>query len=278
MRRKEVSTVARAFWKGVISFGMVAIPVKMYLATQSKTPSFHYLHNKCLTRPKQVLYCPVDNEYFSTKETVRGYEYTKGEYVVIEESDFEKVPVKTAHTIDIHAFVEAKEIDPIYYYGSHYLEPEELGAKPFALLREALRQTRRVAVAKISFQRREHLCSLRPLDNILSLHTMHYQEEILPWTELNLGKAEGTAQELEMAVSLVNTMARSFQPEEYLDEYQMALEKLVQAKVEGREISAPEVTKVEIPDLMAALKASIETAQKKQAARETISAETKRGT
>ena len=108
----------RAFWKGVISFGLVAIPVKMYVGTESKTLSFHLLHKKCLTRPKQVLHCETDNEYFSIKDTVRGYEVAKEQYVVLDDSDFEKVPIKTSHAIDILGFVEAKEIDPIYYYGS----------------------------------------------------------------------------------------------------------------------------------------------------------------
>ena len=133
----------KAFWKGVISFGLVAIPVKMYVGTESKPLSFHLLHKKCLTRPKQVLHCETDNEYFSVKDTVRGYEVTKDQFVVLEDSDFEKVPIKTSHSIDIHGFIEAGEIDPIYYYGCHFIEPEELGAKPFQLLREALLKTGR---------------------------------------------------------------------------------------------------------------------------------------
>src|SRR3990172_10525017 len=129
--------MARAFWKGVIGFGMVAIPVKMYVASDIRPITFHYLHKKCLTRPKQVLFCETDNEYFTTKEVARGYEYARGQYVVLDDSDLEKVPVATAHRIEIKAFVNASEIDPIYYHSSHYLEPEELGAKPFALLRQA---------------------------------------------------------------------------------------------------------------------------------------------
>ena len=110
--------MAKAFWRGVISFGMVAIPVKMYVAVESKTPGFHYLHKKCLTRPRQVLYCAQDNEYFSAKETGRGYEYVKRQHVVFEGSDFAKVPVRTTHAIEILGFVEVNEIKPIYYNGS----------------------------------------------------------------------------------------------------------------------------------------------------------------
>src|SRR4030042_5122124 len=119
--------MARAFWKGVISFGRVAMPVKMYVGTQGKSLSFRLLHKKCLTRPKQVLHCETDNEYFGIKDTVRGYEVAKDEYVVLKDSDFEKVPIKTAHVIDITGFVQADEIDPSYYSAIHYIEPEELG-------------------------------------------------------------------------------------------------------------------------------------------------------
>ncbi len=128
----------RAFWKGVISFGLVAIPVKMYVGTESKTLSFHLLHKKCLTRPKQVLRCETDNEYFGIKDTVRGYEIAKDQYIVLDDKDFENVPIKTSHAINILGFIEAQELDPIYFAGVHYLEPEELGAKPFQLLKEAL--------------------------------------------------------------------------------------------------------------------------------------------
>ncbi|MDP2932283.1 MAG: Ku protein [Chloroflexota bacterium] len=255
--------MARAFWKGAISFGMVVIPVKMYVATQSQTLAFHLLHKKCLTRPRQVLYCEADNEYFSAKETVRGFEYVKGQYVVLDEKDFEKVPVKTAHAIDIRGFVEAGEIDPVYYHASHYLEPEELGVKPFALLREALVKTGRVGIAKVSFQRREHLGCLRPLGDIMALHTMYYHDEVLSRSELNPPKQELKPEELELATSLVNSMARSFKPDEYEDKYRLALKQLIEAKVRGEEIKAPRAPKVEVPDLMSALRASLAAAAKK---------------
>lgn len=260
--------MAKAFWKGAISFGMVSIPVKMYVATESQTLAFHYLHKKCLTRPKQVLYCQQDNEYFSSKETVRGYEYSKDRYVVLEDSDFEKVPVKTTHTIEIVGFVKAEEIDPIYFSGGHYLEPEEIAPKPFCLLREALRRTARVGVAKVTFQRREHLCCLRPLDSLLALHTLHYQDEIVPRSEITVPDVKVTANELEMAESLIGVMVQKFQPEDYRDEYREAVREIIQAKVRGEEIKITEMPKFEeIPDLMSALKASIEAATKESATR-----------
>jgi DNA end-binding protein Ku len=260
--------MARAFWKGVISFGMVSIPVKMYVATTSRTPSFHLLHKKCLTRPRQVLYCQEDNEYFGAKETVRGYEYARGQYVVVKDSDLDKVPVRTTHAIDIIGFISAAEIDPLYFYDSHYLEPEELGVKPFCLLREALRKTGQVGIAKVAFQRREHLCCLRPLDSLLALHTMHYQNEIVPRDEITVPEIRLSADELKTAEQLVGVMATKFQPGEYRDEYWQALKEVIQAKVQGKEVRVMEMPKYEeIPDLMSALKASIAAATKESARR-----------
>jgi DNA end-binding protein Ku len=264
--------MARAFWKGVISFGMVVIPVKMYVATEPRTLSFHLLHKKCLTRPKQVLHCEHDEEYFTSSETVRGYEYAKDQYIVLEENDFKKVPVKTAHSINILGFVEARDIDSIYYQNSHYIEPEELGAKPFALLKEVLNRTDRVGIAKVTFQRREHLCVLKPLDSIMVLHTLYYYDEILSRKNLNPPQPQLTEAEMEMATSLVKTMSVPFKPDQYKDDYQAALKELVEAKLKGIEIKIPEEPKVEIPDLMAALKASLESTKKKLAEREAVMA------
>ena len=246
-----------SFWKGVISFGMVAIPVKMSVATESKTVTFHYLHKKCHTRPKQVLYCAEDKEYFNISETVRGYEYSKNQYVIFEEDDFNKVPVRTAHSIDIINFVKAREIDPIYYSDSHYLEPEKLGVKPFALLKTILEKTGMVGIAKVTFQRREHLCCLRPMDKILVLQTIHYKPDILSTDELVPPEPKLTTAELEMAAKLVDAMTATFKPEEYRDEYSLAIQKMVEAKLKGVEIKAPEIPKIEFEDLMTALKASV---------------------
>ena len=262
--------MARAFWKGAISFGMVVIPVKMYVATDPRTLNFHLLHKKCLTRPKQVLHCEKADEYFSMKETVRGYEYAKDQYIVLDDNDFKKVPIKTAHSINILGFVEAQHIDSIYYQNSHYIEPEELGAKPFALLKEVLTRTNRVGISKVAFQRREHLCALSPLDSIMVLHTLYYHDEILSHEEIKPPKVKMADAELEMATSLVKTMAISFKPAEYKDDYQESLKELVEAKLKGVEPKAIEEPKIEIPDLMAALKASIEAQKKKTVEREPV--------
>jgi DNA end-binding protein Ku len=258
--------MARAFWKGVISFGMVAIPVKMYVATESHTTSFHILHKKCLSRLKQMWFCPTDNEYLPLQETVRGYEYAPGQYVVLEESDFKKVPLKTLHSISIDGFVNSGEIDPIYYQGSHYLEPDELGVKPFSLLRQTLLKTGRVGVAKVTFQRQEHFCCLRPFENIMMLHTIHYQAEILPKGDLKPPVQELPKNELDMAAALVEAMTKKFHPQDYRNDYHEALKKVIDARVKGLEIKAPREPKAAVKDLMEALRTSIETARKETAA------------
>jgi DNA end-binding protein Ku len=256
--------MATSFWKGVISFGMVAIPVKMSVAIETKTLAFHYLHKKCHTRPKQVLYCAEDKEYFSIAETVRGYEYSKNQYVIFDEADFDKVPVTTTHSIDIAGFVKTKEIDTIYYSDCHYLEPEKLGIKPFALLKTVLEKTGMVGIAKVTFQRREHLCCLRPLDKILVLQTIHYKQDILPDVDLAAPAQKLTAAELEMATKLVEAMTTTFKPEEYRDEYAIALKKMVDDKLKGVETKAPTISKIEFEDLMTALKESVAAAAGKR--------------
>ncbi len=174
----------------------------------------------------------------------------------------------TYPSFDIVGFVNAGEIDPIYYHGSHYLEPEELGIRPFMLLRQALEKTRRVGIAKVTFQKREHLCCLRPMEDTLLLQTMHYSNEVLPHPELTPPKQEITAKEMEMATDLVNVRAISFKPEEYRDEYLYELEKVIEASLRGEVVKAPKAPKIEIADLMSALKASVEAARKESAARE----------
>ncbi len=256
--------MARSFWKGVISFGLVAIPVKMYVAAETKgSTDFHLLHKKCLTRPKQTYYCAADGEYISLKDTVRGYEYTRDQYVVLEDKDFENVPVKTTHTIEITSFVDFKEIDPIYFYGSHYLEPEPLAAKPFSLLRDVLVKSKKAGIAKVTFQRREHLCAVRPLDHIMALHTMHYHEDIIPYDELLAPDSKISAEEMKMAMTLVETMSGKFDPARYKDEYEDALKKMIEAKLQGLEIKAPKAKVAEVKDLMEAIRASIEATSKK---------------
>ncbi len=256
----------RAFWKGAISFGLVVIPVAMSVAIRERPIRFNYLHKKDLVRPNQVLHCPEDGEYFSIKDTVRGYEYAKGQYIVLSDSDFEAVPLRTTRTIDIQAFVGEDEIDPIFFFDSHYLEPQSMGEKPFRLLREAMLSVKKVAVAKVVFARKEHLACLRPYGDGLILHSMHYPDEITEAPELGV-KAAPTKAELNMAASLIKSMEEPFKPEQYRDEYRAALEKIINAKLKGKKIVAPKTKpEKETEDLMAALEASLAKTAKPRAA------------
>jgi DNA end-binding protein Ku len=208
---------------------------------------------------KQVLYCPEDDEYLGYDDTVRGYEYAKGQYVVMKDSDFEKVPVKTKHTIDVVGFVKSADIDPVYYYDAHYLEPEEIGTRPYSLLRRALLDSGRVGIAKAAFQRQEHLCCIRPNERILILHTLHYQHEIRSADDVSAPEEELRQEEMKMAKSLIGEMTTDFQPDQYKDEYKNALQKLIKAKLEGQEIVVSRKAEAEeAPELLEALRKSIE--------------------
>jgi len=254
----------RSIWNGVISFGMVSIPVKLYTATEDKDISFNLLHKECGSKLKQLRWCPVHERAVEWSEIARGYEYEKGEYVVMDDSDFEKLPLPSKHTVELSAFVDASQIDPIYYQRTYYLEPEEKGVKPYALLMKALKDKKLTGVAKIAIRNKEQLAAVRPMDGTLVLETLYYPDEIreVP-TEITNTKV--SEKELKMAEALIDLLKDDFKPEEYKDEYRDALQKLIEAKLEGQEIAAPKAARpAKITDLMTALKASVEAAKKGQ--------------
>jgi DNA end-binding protein Ku len=170
--------MARAIWRGAISFGMVAIPMKLYIATESKDISFVTLHASCHSRLKQKRWCPFHEEEIEQSDVVRGYEFAKDEYMVMEESDFEELPLNSTPTIEIVRFVDISTVDPIHFEKSYYVEPESVGVKPYYLLKRALEDTGRVAVAKVALRQKEHLCLVRPYQDGLSMETMFYADEI----------------------------------------------------------------------------------------------------
>jgi DNA end-binding protein Ku len=253
-----------AFWKGAINIGLVVIPVRMYVATRNVTPQFHLLHKKDHARVKQVLYCPKHDEYIDRKDVVRGYEYSKGKYVVLSDEDFDRVPVETRHRIDVKAFVGLDQIDPGYYYDMHYLEPEELGLRPYALLRDVLRETKRVAIGKVTFQTREHLCTVRPWNDMLVLDSLHYSAEIDPPEGIVIPEQKLDDEEVEMARTLVDRMTRDFDPDRYEDKYRTALQTVIQARLKGEEIPALEEQEPQVSaSLVQALRESVERADAK---------------
>lgn len=266
----------RSIWKGAISFGLVSIPVKLYTATESKDISFRQIHNdECQSRIRQLRWCPVHEREVGYDEIVRGYEYTKDRYVILDDEDFESLPLPSKHTINLDAFVEGAEIDPIFYERSYYLEPDEAGAKPFALLMRALQEKGLVAVAKIAIRNKEQLCALRPQGGVLALETMFLADEIREApTEVQWHDQSVSAPELKMAETLIEMLHRPFEPEAYRDDYREALQQLIEAKLEGvalQEVALGEPPKV--VDLMAALRASVEAAKSTAPASKAESAE-----
>ena len=256
----------RAIWKGAVSFGMVAIPVKVYNATDSKDIVFVTLHSSCGSRIKQRHYCPHHEAIIDQSEEVRAYEYAKEQYVVMETADFDNLPVPSKHTIEISQFVQLEAIDPLYYDRSYALEPEGVGVKPFYLLKKALESTSRVAIAKVSLRQKEHLCCLRPYEHGLLLETMHYPEEIRGINELNLPEEQASLSDAEvnMAVALIDQLTTEFSPEIHADQYRFALERVIEAKLGTPQAVAtpPPTPQGKVGDLMEALRASIEAAKR----------------
>jgi DNA end-binding protein Ku len=260
---RESARPPRAIWSGTISFGLVSIPVRLYTATESHDVHFHLLHKRDGVRLQNVRWCPKDETAVPWDEVVRGFEYAKGNYVPITDEDLDHLPVKTIHTVDISDFVKLEEVDPIYYDKAYYLAPEETGAKAFVLLRQALEQTGRAAVAKVAIREKESLCLVRPYQDVLAMDTLFYANEIRSTKDIAVDGIGMSPKEIQMAVSLIENLSDRFDAERYHDEYQAALKKLIDAKVAGAPLPAPPSERGEkIVDLMEALRASVEATRK----------------
>jgi DNA end-binding protein Ku len=254
--------MARALWKGAVSFGMVSIPIKLFTATDERDISFNQLHKTCGSRVRYQRFCPEDEEVLELSDIVKGYEISPGNYVVMEQEDFDKVPVDTTHTIEITDFVPLDQIDPIYYQKTYYLEPDKVGGKPFALLREVLKDSQLVALAKVTLRQKEQLCTLRVYGDTIALETMFYPDEIRSAEELDVpGETTVGEKELQMAKSLVDMLTGDFEPQKYQDNYRSALLELIERKAEGEEIKRPAPAAGKVTDLMEALRASVEAAR-----------------
>ena len=260
----------RSIWKGVMSFGMVAIPVRLYLATESSSKvSFNLLCPTHRSRIKNKRFCVEGDHEVAWGDVVRGYEYEKGNYVELTDEDLEKLPLRSSKAIDITGFIKDDELPgALYYQSAYYLEPEKSAEKPYALLNKTLAKTGRVAIAKFALRDRERLVSVRPQDGTLLMNTLHWPDEIRSTEDLDVPEdVKVSPAELKMAENLVGMMATDFEPSEYKDEYKQAVLKLVEAKVEKKEvIEAPEPeAETTVVDLMSALKASVERAKKGEA-------------
>jgi DNA end-binding protein Ku len=260
--------MARAMWKGAISFGLVTIPVSVYPATEEKTLRFNQLHDEDGGRIRMKRVCSIDGEEVGYEHIVKGYEYEKDRYVILTDDDFDAIPVESSRAIDIVQFVDLDEIDPMLYKKSYYLVPEETGAKAYALLREALNTAGKVGVAKVSFRDKEHLAALRFRDDAFVLETMFWPDEI---RQADFGGIDVTAKvrsnELEMAQTLIENLTADWDPAEFTDEYRESLLRVVEAKINGEEIEVVEAEPAaKVVDLMEALKASVAAAKKQSKA------------
>ncbi|HOA35286.1 MAG TPA: Ku protein [Bacillota bacterium] len=259
----------RPLWKGSVSFGLVNIPVRLFAATEQKNVRFRYLHEPCRTPVEYRKVCPTCNKEVAMDEIVKGYEYEKGRFVVVEESDFARIPAETTRSIAIVDFVRSEEVDPIYYDRSYYLAPGETGEKAFQLLLQAMAGAGMVAIVRIVLRSRQALGVLRVYGDSLALETMFYPDEVRPTSELPAWNRDHKVQEkeLQMARQLIENLTAPFSPEKYTDEYRKALLEIIEGKIKGEEVFiAPSPEKGEVIDLVEALKASVEATRK--AARE----------
>jgi DNA end-binding protein Ku len=259
--------VARSMWKGAIQFGLVTIPVKLYLATESRAGvSFNMLHETDKSRIQMKIWCPEDEEIIQRSDTVKGYEYAPDKYVVITDEDLEKLPLKTVRSIEIEQFVDATEAESQtkFVKQAYYLEPDRVGRKAFQLLKEVLLDKGLTAICKIVIRDREALAALDPFESTMLLSTLYWPDEIRALGELDLPdeEAEIKPAEKKMAAQLIEAMTGEFDPAAYRDEYREALMQVIESKIEGREtveIEAPEEP-TKLVDLMAALQASVNAA------------------
>jgi len=256
--------MASTVWKGHLTFGLVSLPVKLYSAARSETVSFNQLHKSDHSRVKQVLYCQAEDKPVPRAELVKGYEYEKDKYVVVDEEEIKKVAPRTAKTMEILEFVKASEVDAVFFESSYYVAPDDAGEKPYALLFEALRHSEYLALAKIAMHNREHIVLLRPGKHGILMHTMYYTDEIRQVEEFRTDISLVKEKELELAMSLIENLTGAFEPEKYKDTYRENLRAMIAAKVEGKETVEPPAPTHLAPviDILEALKMSIAEAKK----------------
>lgn len=246
-------------WKGYLTFGLVSFPIRLFAAARPEPVHFHLLHKKDLSRVKEVMYCATEDKPLDRSEIVKGYEYEKNEYIVIEPEDLEKVAPPTATAMEILQFVKMDEIDPIFFEKSYYVGPEESVSRPYSLLLEAMKETKYDALAKVAMHGREHIVILRPSEKSIVLHTMYFVGELHKGNEVPAPKvAKFEKKELDLAKKLIDTLAGAFKPEEYHDEYKENVEKLIESKRKGRKVTPiKHPKKAPVIDLMQALQQSL---------------------
>lgn len=246
-------------WKGYLSFGLVSFPIRLFAAARPDPVHFHMLHKRDLSRVKEVLYCAAEDKPLDRSDIVKGYEYEKGQYVVVEPEDLQKIAPPTATVMEILQFVRMSEVDPIFLETSYYVAPEEAVSRPYSLLLQAMKQTEYDAIAKVTMHGREHIVILRPRETGIVLHTMYFVEELHKSNEVKVpkpGKIE--TKELDLANKLIETLAGPFEPEKFQDEYKHNIQALIERKRQGKKVVPIRQPKVPAAvDLMKALQASL---------------------
>jgi DNA end-binding protein Ku len=258
----------RPIWKGAISFGLISIPVKLFSSVEKKNLKFHLMHEEDGGRIKYKRVCAKCGKEVDWDDIVKGYEYSKDHYVTFNDEELEAVEVDSVRAIDVVSFVPLTDIDPIYFDKTYYVVPEQSGLKAYKLLQEALEAEGQVGVAKVALRDKEHLATIRLKDDVFVLETMHWPDEIraAEFDELK-GKVDVRDQEVKMARQLIQQLSDEFHPEQFEDEYRIALEEVAQRKVEGQEVTVaaePEEEPAPVVDIMEALKASVDEAKKRK--------------
>ena len=251
--------MAAMAWKGMLTFGLVSIPIKMFVAARSKRIYLHQLHRDCHTRLKQPLFCPHCNRIVDRSEVIKGYEYENGQYVLVDQDEIKKITPSSGKAMEIIAFVKENQIDPVYFDSSYFALPDEQGHKGYQLLVKALEDMKMVGIAKLTMHQREYTVFVRVRANGLTIHTMYYANEINSVQGYGVEEhAKISPQEIKLAEQLVQTLATDFKPERYHDEFQERLQQLIEAKAKGQKVAvAPEQKAGRVIDIMQALKKSL---------------------
>jgi len=267
--------MASSVWSGYLTFGLISMPVRLFSGARSSGISFNQLHRTDHQRVKQQLICSADGQVLDRSDIVKGFEYRKGEYVIVEPEEIKKIEPKTVKTMEILEFVKTADVDPVYFESSYYMMPEEAGRRPYALLTKALEESEYVAIAKLTMHNREYTVFLRPHKGGMMLHTMYYKEEVREVEGFGPPDVEIKDAELKVAHQLIEALADEWDPEKYQDDFQENLKKLIETKLEGGTVQAVEQPKKLAPvvDLMAALKESLENAKKPAASERRVSRE-----
>jgi DNA end-binding protein Ku len=252
--------MAASVWKGMISFGLVSIPIRLFAAARTKRTYLHQIHDKCNTRLKQPLFCPTCDRMVDRSEVIKGFEYETGQYVLVGTDEIKKITPPSGKTMEIITFLKENEVDPIYFDSSFFALPEQHAEKPYALLLKALEDTRKVGVAKVTMHQREYTVFIRARDNGLTLHTMYYANEIA--SVEGYGRKYDTKlrpEEVKLADQLVQSLSAPFKPEQYHDTFQEQLNALIEAKLKGKAVTAPtkSTSRAPVIDMMEALKRSL---------------------